>query len=185
MRATIPLILVLLVGCTPPSSPPPVAGGPGAPVSTAPGTPRTGAPEAQPSAAATALPILESRDAASGDIPVTVAVNSVHTAPGATVVNFTFTNRGQRIWYVDRSLSSSYLDFDVSGVFLVDAVAGKRYLPARDSEQRCACSPTRTGGIGAGRSVTYSAVFAPLPADAKHVGVHIPVGGTFDVPVTR
>ncbi|MFT3875109.1 MAG: hypothetical protein QM708_01575 [Propioniciclava sp.] len=174
MRRMIPFLFLLLAGCTPPAPPPSGVDGPSAPVPAA----------IAPSAAPTALPVLESRDTSSHDTPLTVAVNSVRTAPRATTVDFTLTNRGAATWFVESRLSTSF-EHDVSGVFLVDAVAGKRYLPARDGEERCVCSGTRTGGLGPGDSVTFSAVFAPLPSDLDRVRVHIPLGGIFDVPVTR
>lgn len=74
----------------------------------------------------------------------------------------------------------------VDGVYVLDAAAKKRYLPARDKDGHCVCSSLGAQVIGAGSDVVLEAVFAAPPDSTTTVDVSIPNVGTFaKVPVTR
>lgn len=175
--------LLALAGCSaqpaptvessPPSGPPPAT---------------TPSPEqASGAASPSTLPVLASRETTAREAPITIAVNSLHTGTAGTTLNFTVTNHAGEDLRLSTALGPDdhRRNVNVSAVSLVDLTTGKRYLPARDRDDNCVCSSTHTP-IGAGQSVAYSAVFAPLAESADTISVYIPLAGTFDeIPVTR
>ena len=177
---------VLLTGCSAPA-PVPSPDAPAAPSPTV--VSPTIEPTPVPSVTPSALPVLAARETSHEGTPLTIAVNSLHSGAGSTTLNFTITNRGTQPWKHWTALSAALSGRDnlsVSGVFLVDTVHGRRFLPARDSQGACVCSSLGGQEIGVGQSIALSAVFAPVTVDVGTAAVHIPLAGTFDeIPVSR
>ena len=71
--------------------------------------------------------------------------------------------------------------FSVDGIYLVDGLGAKRYLPARTASGACVCSGDLAPVVlHAGDSVVLTTFFAALPAGIDTVSVSVPRFGTFD-----
>lgn len=188
----------LLTGCSPLS---PAASAPaGTTTPPAGGAPAASAPVTPPS---TVLPVLAARvgslsvGALSGAVSTRIELNEVRTSGQTTTVSFTLVNTGTE------AASPSYLfsdgvaqvpghltkndGYSADGVYVLDTLAGKRYLPARDPDGGCVCSSDLSSiMIAPGGRVTLSAVMAAIPAGSERVSVYVPTAGMFEnIPVAR
>lgn len=208
MRRTVLIVFALLTcaGCTLP-------GGGGQ--TSAPPTPSTAA-STQPSVATTTPPaapptpdaVLASRATSYEGTKAKVDLNQVVVTGDVTTITWTLTNLSGKDslqlvggLYKDTGVFSDRLvatvpgsDKDVEndlrvadGVYLVDTVNKRRYLPARDSAGVCLCSETpRWETLKPEAAMAFSATYRAIPAGVDTVNVAIPGVGTFvNVPVQR
>lgn len=109
---------------------------------------------------------------------VTATIKELKRSSGGTVsLKFVITNGS------DTSVSAGYnfgdpansvVDYgSIGGVQLIDPVGRKKYVVARDSEQKCVCSQG-VRDIAPGASVNLWAKFAAPPLDVQKVSVIIP-----------
>ncbi len=152
-----------------------------------------------PVVTATPLPVVSTKSARAGDTPLTVSLNEVRASDTLMTVTWSVRNDGAEAWTVgpffwsglyQKSLADalqSERNGNVDGVYVLDRVSARRYLPARDREGNCVCtSPTVTLTVDPGQTTPLQAVFQAPPATVPTVDVVIPNVGTFaDVPVTR
>lgn len=208
MRRTtlIALAMLGLAGCTlpgsggqtsaPPQASEPATTQPSATGSTAPSTPPT------------AETVLASRSTSYEDTKARVDLNQVVVTGDVTTVTWTLTNLSGKNplllvggLYKDTNIFSDRLRATVpgsdkevendlkaaDGVFLIDTVNKRRYLPARDSAGVCLCSSTpRFESLQPEASMPFSATYRAIPEGVDTVNVSIPGAGTFTkVPVQR
>ncbi|MCI1262954.1 MAG: hypothetical protein LKG20_11920 [Tetrasphaera jenkinsii] len=156
----------------------------------------TGAPAAD--VTGTPLPILASRTGQSDTTPVTVSLNEVRAAGKLMTVTWSVRNDGQEPWRVGDFFSGRYahgwtdqlgseLSGVASGIYVLDAVSARRYLPAQDKDGNCVCtSNTAAIEVVPGASTVLQAVFQAPPPEVAKVQVVLPNIGPFDaVPVAR
>ena len=147
----------------------------------------------------TPLPVLASRTGQSDTTPVTVSLNEVRAAGKLMTVTWSVRNDGQEPWRVgDFFFSGRYahgwtdqlgseLSGVASGIYVLDAVSARRYLPAQDKDGNCVCtSNTDAIQVAPGESTVLQAVFQAPPPEVATVQVVLPNIGPFDaVPVAR
>lgn len=152
-----------------------------------------------PAVAPTALPVIAARAAKDADTPLTVVLNEVRASDRLMTVTWSVRNDGDAPWSVGSFFSSglyqtsiadalqSERNGNVDGIYVLDRVSARRYLPARDRDGNCVCtSPTITLSVEPGQQTPLQAVFQAPPATVPAIDVVIPHVGTFaDVPVTR
>ena len=199
--------LVLTSGCTAPTSTPaPSATSPSATSTSDPGASPTTASttpdtSASPSTPAPPVAVIASKNTSVEEVPLRIDLVSVRVEGGLTLVDFAVTNTGTKgslqvaAAFNDGSTTKDAngkvvmpSDYDsADGVYLLDDVSKKRYLPARNAQGSCVCSVGLSATfVRPGQSVTLSAVFKAVPAEVSTITVYIPKAGTFtNVPVSR
>ena len=147
----------------------------------------------------TPLPVLASKTGQSDTTPVTVSLNEVRAASKLMTVTWSVRNDGQEPWRVgDFFFSGRYahgwtdqlgseLSGVASGIYVLDAVSARRYLPAQDKDGNCVCtSNTNAIQVAPGESTVLQAVFQAPPPEVATVQVVLPNIGPFDaIPVAR
>lgn len=147
----------------------------------------------------TPLPVLASKTGQSDTTPVTVSLNEVRAASKLMTVTWSVRNDGQEPWRVgDFFFSGRYahgwtdqlgseLSGVASGIYVLDAVSARRYLPAQDKDGNCVCtSNTDAIQVAPGESTVLQAVFQAPPPEVATVQVVLPNIGPFDaIPVAR
>lgn len=200
-------VLLALTGCTigntsPPSSAPVSAPSGSAPAGGAPATSATASGSPMPEA------VLASRKTSFGGQSASIDLNEVAVSAGVTNLTWTITNtatRGDLLLSAGPTRVTSIFGDgqqatvpgsdeavagdagSADGVFLIDSVNKRRYLPARDDRGVCVCSRfERFEVLAPGLSRVVSATFRAVPQGVDVIAVSIPGAGTFSgVPVTR
>jgi len=187
---------VATAGCSSGTSDRTASAGPSAPASSASaGGSGSPAPEASvsggvtPSGAVTAGggATIASKTGSAGNAPLRIDVLSLHRSEAVATLNFSVTNLSTETgskWQVSTAFSAAGLSdpdaFSVDGVYLIDGKHSKKYLVARDSAGKCACSTGLSSTfVGAGQSAVLTASFASPPPDVGTVDVSVPSAGTF------
>lgn len=179
------VVAVLLAGCT---------GGNGESSGTTPPA-STALPSAVPSVAIASKQTSFDRRAA------VITLNQVVVQDGVTTLTYSVTNESQtesiairsalndgtiqRVPGTDKPVRGDIWAAD--GVYLVDGLNMRRYLPARDSAGICICTGNlHSATIDPGSTMGLTAVFRAIPPEVSAVDVFIPRAGMFTkVPVTR
>jgi hypothetical protein len=200
-------VCVALTGCTGGSSADPTAATTSAATtSTATTTAAaggTGAPSvsATPGETVPPLPVLASRSTSDKDVDLQVDLNEVRVTGQVMQVTFTVrvTSPESRRWQVAQFFSDGQYQmkgggtgaqdaFSVDGVYVLDPVNAKRYLPARVADGGCVCSGNLSATFvapGSGGVILTSAFKAP-PPEVTTVDVVVPKAGALaGVQVTR
>ncbi|MFT3861376.1 hypothetical protein [Micropruina sp.] len=163
---------------------------------------------AQPTQLPTPDAVIASRTTSYEGTKAKVDLNQVIVTGDVTTVTWTLTNVSSKNsilliggTFKDTSIFSDGLTATVpgsdaevpgdlrtaDGVFLIDTVNKRRYLPARDAQGVCLCSSNpRWQLLERGSSMPFSATFRAIPEGIDLVNVSIPGAGTFvKVPVER
>lgn len=152
-----------------------------------------------PAPSPTDLPVIATKSAHDGDTPLQVSLNEVRASGRLMTVTWSVRNDGQNPWTVGGFFWSAIfhkafgdplpteVNGNVDGVYVLDAVSARRYLPARDKAGNCVCtSPTNGLMVAPGTQAALQAVFQAPPAQVATVDVVLPHVGTYAaVPVTR
>lgn len=157
--------------------------------------------------AATALPpaapsaTIASKRASFDQRAAVITLNQVVVHDGVTTLTYSVTNESQtesltirsalndgtiqRVPGTDKPVRGDIWAAD--GVYLVDGLNMRRYLPARDSTGVCVCTGNlHSATIDPGSTMGMTAVFRAVPPEVNTVDVFIPRAGMFTkVPVSR
>lgn len=133
--------------------------------------------------------------------PAVITLNQVIVQGGVTTLSYSIANESrtddlairsalndgaiQRIPGTDKPVRGDIWAAD--GVYLVDGLNMRRYLPARDSSGVCVCTGNlHSATIDPGSTMGLTAVFRAIPPEVSVVDVFVPRAGMFtQVPVTR
>ena len=183
----LPLLLavgLVLSACSltgpPPSSTSPQSVAPGASPSPATVQGSTGGPNtAQGQPAPTGqngLPVLDYRDGFDDSTPVRVELNDVRVRGQILWVTLTArnTSTGSDSWQIADFFGPSSA-LDASGIYLVDSVRAKRYLPGENPDGRCLCSTNLgTVFVDPGQGALITVAFAAPPPEVTDLELWMP-----------
>ena len=160
----------------------------------------SGSPSAEPTPVEE-LPVVATRTASTGGLPVEVDLNGVQVSGTVMTVLFTVRNAGQERLDVNQAFDDGLQNalaedadgfgvqnaFTADGVYVLDGVNAKRHTVARDTTGRCVCSGAlQLVGLETGQEAVLTATFTAVPEGVETVSVVIPLVGEFaDVPLTR
>ncbi len=190
------LALALLMSCGKKEEPKTAAASPtaaAAPVPQAPPTPPAAAPVPQapstpPAAAAAPAATSAVLATADGEKPgVRVEVTELKRGSGNTVsLKFVLINDADENSDTSRKLGGLTHGYNVSGVYLVDAVNKKKYLVVVDSEKKCLCSDKLEYDVKPKSRLNLWAKFPAPPAEVQKVSIVIPhFSPVDDVPISQ
>ena len=180
----VPALLLALTACSgaePEASAPagePAASASGPSESTAP-SPEPEADEEPSPAAAPVDQVLASREGTLGRSQARADVITLRRAGELVNLEVVLTNVSDGTLVAKDLFEATPGDGAVTGITLVDGVASKRYLPAKDSAGNCVCSEPGQVVLPSQGSTVISATYAAPPDSTELLSVELPGFGTF------
>jgi hypothetical protein len=122
------------------------------------------------------LQVLDFRDTTDGSVPVRVELNDVRVRGQIMWVTITARNLATEgnSWQVNGFFGRPN-SLSASGLYLVDSVQAKRYLPGENPDGDCVCTDGLSGAFAdPGQGVVINAAFAAPPPEVTELDLFVP-----------